>query len=202
MKSKLIKIILLLIIIFPSIALADGGMFYYDLYDNAHILNETEQISYINHDNGIQKMIIAVNAKSIDQAKSIVWLFPLPASPERIKIDIINKLPNFNGGLLKGHFLKYYDKLVDFMLYTQYFRFIIYILNTTFIELGNHGEQDSDITMFQRVEKLGLTTELISAKNSDSLEIYLTHKKLFVPPEFKKILNDYINKDIPVQNRI
>jgi len=176
MKYKLVKIFFFLIIIFPTIALADGGMFYYDLYDNAHILNETEQISYINYDSGIQKMIIAVNAKSPDQAKSIIWLFPLPTSPEKIKIDIINKLPNFNGGLLKGHFLKYYDQLVDFLLYTQYFRFIINILNATFIELGNHGEQETNITMFQRVEKLGLTTELISAKNSDSLENYLAQK--------------------------
>jgi len=187
--------ILLLVIFIPSLALADGGMFFYDLYDEAHILNETDQISYINYANGIQKMIIAANAKSIKQAKSIIWLFPLPSSPENIKIDIINKLPNFNGGLLKGHFLKYYNELVDFLLYTQYFRFIIYYLNKSFIELGNHGYNDNNITMFQRVEKLGLTAEIISAKNSDSLENYLTHKKLAIPKEFKTILNYYINKD-------
>jgi len=198
-KSSMIKkifiFILFLTIISPSIVFADGGMFFYDLYDEANILTETDQLSYINFDNGIQKMIIAVNAQSIKQAKSIIWLFPLPASPEKIKIDIINKLPSFNGGLLKGHFLKYYDQLVNFLLYTQFFRFIITILESNIIELSNTNESENNILLTQRIEKLGLTTELISAKNSDSLENYLKNKKISVPQEFKKILNDYINND-------
>jgi len=182
-------------IVSPSIIFADGGIVYYDLYDNAYMLNENDQVAYINHDNETQKMIIAVNAKSISSAKSILWLFPLPAPPEKIKIDIIDKLPNFNGNLLKGHFLKYYDQLTDLMYYSHLFRLIIYAIDLTFLELGNSNGSIDNINIFQHVEKLGLTTEVISAKNSDSLETYLTQKKLTIPPRFKKLLGNYIDRE-------
>jgi len=193
--NKFFLFILFLTIIFPSIVFADGGIIYYDLFNNAYMLNETDQVAYINHDNETQKMIIAVNANSIKSAKSILWLFPLPASPEKIKIDIINKLPNFYGNLLNGHFLKNYDQLTDIMYYSQLFRFIIYAIDLTFMELNNDEKSFDSIHVFQHVEKLGLATELISAKNSDSLEAYLAQKKLTIPPRFKKLLGNYIDRE-------
>jgi len=110
--NKFFLFILFLTIIFPSIVFADGGIIYYDLFNNAYMLNETDQVAYINHDNETQKMIIAVNANSIKSAKSILWLFPLPASPEKIKIDIINKGSSLNrvgkSELIKIQFARYH----------------------------------------------------------------------------------------------
>jgi len=180
-------------ILLPSLLYADGGVYQYDLYDKPTLVDETEQNCYINYRNGIQKMILEVNAKSNTKAKSIIWLFPVPALPKDIKLDILDKTPLIHGGLLSGHYLMYYDNIIRTFYATQLFRPLFNI--TYIIDIGLSNKTDPGVLLFNKVEKLGMTTFVLSAKNADALEKFMFERKIHFPIEFKKIIQDYIYKD-------
>jgi len=195
MKRIFCQTLLIFLIMLSSVTLADGAIIYHDLYNQVFILNETEQTCFINYKDGIQKMFFTVNVKAINQAKSLVWIFPIPSSPENIKTDIINNLPLFYGRVLEEHSKLYCDKIIKFMNYTQYSSLMLYLLYPSFLEITNNLTREGELQTFNRSNTRKLTTDVISAKNSDSLENYLLNKKLKLPEQLKKVLNEYMYKD-------
>ncbi len=54
---------------------------------------------------------------------------------------------------------------------------------------------EEGVTIHEHIEKMGLTTELVSAKESNALYNYLTNKGLDLPSDSKAILDEYIGKE-------
>jgi hypothetical protein len=59
----------------------------------------------------------------------------------------------------------------------------------------NFNEISDGVTVYESIEKIGLTTELVSAVNGSSLTEYITSKGLNLPESSKSILDEYTGKE-------
>jgi len=91
---KKIICLITLIVLTPSLVLGDGIVI--PPVDPHIPLDENAQLATINYQDGLEKMIISVNfdMKDYDEA---AWVFPVPAEPNSVVIDIINDFPRFTG---------------------------------------------------------------------------------------------------------
>ncbi|NMC98730.1 MAG: hypothetical protein GYA62_03275 [Bacteroidales bacterium] len=135
---------------------------------------------------------VALNEKSADN--KIIWLFPIPAKPNETKIDIIDSAPTLIGKDLKSEFdrkFEYYKKL--------YFASQIFFIPSLFdlISSRNFFQNRSvnDVEVLQKVEKYGITSELINVKNKTDFIEYLKSHKIKFSDDFNKILDHYIGND-------
>jgi len=95
--KKIIAFLLLGIIFAPGFALADGGMIHFDPYsDRWDYFDETNQQAFINYENGVEKMILSVGVGDLKEGKTM-WIFPVPADPNKVAVDVITKLPILRG---------------------------------------------------------------------------------------------------------
>jgi len=189
--------ITLIIIIVPLYAFADGGVFY-RFYEQSYVMEQKKQTCYINEKNGIQNMILSINVNSDVNGTDAVWIFPVPSKPSAVKINILNTLPQLSLRYVEDYYLKNIHDMFFFITSTQLIHLPIGIIFTPMIKLGNGSPSvntNNFITLYDKVEKFGLTTELISTPKIDFLKTYLNNKKLAFPDKFNKLINNYINKD-------
>jgi len=199
MKSSLL--ILFLIIASSHCAYADGMLLIYPYMDDWVLAKENQQFAAINYENGIQKMILAIDAEL--RGKKAVWIFPVPANPEDIAIDVIKGFPMFRGYEVKIEANEKIRETFSIMrlsqLYTIPFIFFkqyepIPLIGDVFYKVYPTKALE-DVTVYEHIEKMGLTAELIGAKSGDSLYNYLINKSLNLPEDSKAILNEYVGKD-------
>jgi len=172
---------------------ADGAIFLYDpdifLW---RVQNEDRQLCAINHENGKQNMILAVDVIDLEGDKA-VWMFPVPSEPGETEIDIIKGFPELYGydilenknEMVSGHFIV--------MRLTQ-----VYTVPTLFFLIISQGMfgatlpgEGKGITVHEHIERMGLTTELVTAEDGDAFYSYLTGKGFDIPPGAKPILDEY-----------
>ncbi|RLI87773.1 MAG: hypothetical protein DRO76_01810, partial [Candidatus Altiarchaeales archaeon] len=122
-----------------------------------------------------------------------VWIFPVPAKPDKTVIDIIKGFPR----LLWGYDVK--EKTDDavsiafsVMRMSQVYTFP-FMLFSRYTSMGIGIEEG--ITIYEHIEKMGLTTELVTAEDGSAFYNYLTNKDLDLPSGLKSILEDYIGKE-------
>ncbi len=207
--KKIINIMLFLIFFclltvsfFPCVN-ADGGMIMLKM-DRWEMLDEDQQLCAINYHEGIQNMILSVNTGEEITGEKAVWIFPVPAKPEKTAINIVKGFPMFQGYDVKYKADNSISDIFGFIRASQ-----IYTLPYLFIFRGRMGTALGSLEMYyqgdikgiegvtvhESIEKSGLTTELISALDINSFSNYLISKDLDVPPNFKSILDDYIGKE-------
>ncbi len=99
-KSKItlfITLLVLLSFVFIQPVSADGMIHIYDpdMY-RWGLVNEDQQLTAINYENGFQNMILSVDVSEMRGEKA-VWLFPVPAKPDKTVIDVIKGFPRLWG---------------------------------------------------------------------------------------------------------
>lgn len=181
--------IILTLLLIPSV-LSDGGLIIHDK-DLWGMADEEQQIAAINYKNGFQNMILTVETSEELQGDKVVWIFPVPASPDKTIINVVKSFPTPFGYDIEERVDRSVSGTFSLIRATQ-----IYPLPLTFTRtfFGKAGSLEAGVTVHETVEKYGLTTELVSTINSQSFENYLTSKDLEVPQNFKAILNDYIGQ--------
>ena len=86
----------------PKFVLADGMMIRPDPHaDRWDYSGESNQQAFINYDKGLQKMIISVGLEG-KHSKGLVWLFPVPADPNKVAIDVVKSLKEQDNGKNNG----------------------------------------------------------------------------------------------------
>ncbi len=186
----------------PLFVSADGMVIWSD-YDNWRFRDEESQLAFINFEKGIQKMIISVGLK--EDTGSGVWLFPVPAKPEKVVIDVVEQFPDWYGSDIFSaaksnlgdirHALGVTQGYPIFFPYRHYY----YSGSVAAIpELGTNsldGIVKQDVVVHEHLEKEGITTEIITAKTSLGLYDYLKNKNLNVAEGSIPVLGNYIGKD-------
>jgi len=199
--KKLIALVLLFIMIFPTSVFADGVIWHY--YNNRlQPLEENEQRAAINYQNGIQKMIIDVNF-DMGAGDRAVWVFPVPASPDDVVIDVVTEFPSLYGSDPRVQAKSAIGSILVLSTYTQiYPLFLIlpfFIWFTPFSALsstaGMARESINDVTVHEHIEKEGITTEIITSLSGDALYNYLVGQGLSIERDAIDVFNDYIGKD-------
>ena len=216
-KIKLELIYLSILFIFSSFlftpfASADGGMVIYDPIVSSWDLKDIDQqVCAINYENGIENMILSINVENLDGEKA-VWIFPVPAKPDKIVIDIIKDFPTFWGYNVKDEANEKFSSALLLMQLSQIYPFPFFIGGNIFFRSMSMGRDagigyplsteggltigvSGGVRIYEHVEKMGLTTELITSEKGDALYDYLKEKELEIPPSFKSILEEYIGQD-------
>jgi len=165
--------------------------------DRWNPLQEKSQFAFINYDSGIEKMLISVSIDTwaITGKEKVVWIFPVPAPPEQTSIDILNEIPDLKGTPLGEVVKDYTSGSLLVMSLTQIYPapFLFFTFFTrSFLSTGGINQ---DVEVYEHVEKMGITTELISAKSPNALSEYTKSKNLVFPEGLNSILEGYINED-------
>lgn len=207
-KKALISLILLILLVSP-LAFADGGLWIRDR-DRWDLYDQEQQLASIDYKDGYQNMLIQINIDDQVHGDKAVWIFPVPAPPEKVAIDVMKGYPIFEGdnikneleltvsgmGLLYAFYSTFPFSMILFPLFTAMGSAGSYAsarYNEEFNQLFHTG--DWDVTVHEVIEKMGITTELITTRDATSLQGYLNSKGLDFPEDSKEMLNEYIGKD-------
>lgn len=204
--SSIITVFLILIsLIIPRFILADGMVIIPDPFsDRWDYLGENSQQAFINYENGLEKLILSIDMDETSQ--NAVWIFPVPANPNEVVIDVITKLPQLAGEEVtkkaKSNLLDIKKILSATQIYT--IPFInwggVNIYETRgfgapgAFETGSR-EKETDVIIHEHLEKEGITTEIITTKTAQALYQYLQNKGLNIEVGSIPVLSEYIGKN-------
>jgi hypothetical protein len=158
--------------------------------------NEQLQVAAINYENNTEKLAIAVKLDKLGN-RSAVWLVPIPAKPEDIKMDVLQSFPYFYGTDL----VLYTDKKVDEITYlplaaslTQIYPGV-FVLPYLYYLANNMGANEGGIQIHADIQKGGITSQVITADNTASLYNYLKNMNIMVEEGSLPIFEEYIGKN-------
>jgi hypothetical protein len=197
------KIIILLAIVFSfstlvSTTSADGSIHAY-IEGTWEVFNETQQECVINFHEGRQGMILTVETSQRLRGEKAVWIFPVPAAPEKTDVNILEGFPELDGYDVEERAKQDLSDVFNIMQSTQVYPLLFQLFQPSMMlpkgpmaiqQLGEKG-----VTVHERVEKLGLTTELVSAEDGSSLKSYITQQGLTLPAASQNILEEYIGQE-------
>jgi hypothetical protein len=200
-------VLVLMTAILASSVLADGGLVIrISDMDMWKMFDEGQQYCAINYKDGVQHMILAIDTAEELTGDSAVWMFPVPANPDEIDIDIFHSFPFLAGVDLSEKASESMSDSYTWISATQVYTIppLAFIIGSRRVGSGKslsyYGAADSapsqsEVVVYESVEKWGLTTELISATDRDAFNGYLAGKNLDLPDDFDRIIEEYIGKD-------
>jgi hypothetical protein len=202
--KKLISLLCIILVLLSSLALADGGMWIHRP-DGWQLHPEERQLCAINYENGYQNMILSINFDSDTKGgDKAVWIFPIPAKPEDTVVDVIKGFPQFHGYDIKSQAKSKVSNAFQMMRATQIYPLffisrVMYAASSSndLLGLAANSKQYKEPSMYiyEHIEKMGLTTELIKVKDGKVLQDYFSAKKLYIPSESQKVFDEYIGQD-------
>lgn len=185
-------VVALAVLFFCPIIFADGMFFIYD-DDSWNLRSENQQLAAINYEDGFENMLISVDIGEEVSGEKAVWVFPVPSSPDKVTIDILKGFPRFMGVDIDLEYGLAVERVGLFMVaYATLPPGIILIYGT--MAGATLGEMD-DLTVHEKIEKMGLTSELITTKSQEALDQYLQDKGLELPASSKATLDEYVGED-------
>ena len=211
---KIYIIILILCVISVNVALADGGA-YLVRKGIGTLLDEEDQYAQIEYNNGIENLSLSVNLANVKNVDKAVWIFPVPAKPEKIKIDISSGIAFGNNSSLT---MKKFSKFlfIDHLMWicaSQIYPILAFKIKTPFFdeELDElmqeikrleyrkkrrlSDKSEASYKIYKAISKYGINCVLVSIENMRRLSEYLDSKKLKLPENFMKMTAEYIGKD-------
>ncbi len=196
---KVIKSLLSFLLFFILIAPVLGdGFVIIDDEDIWRIHNERQQLCAINYENGYQNMILSIDTDELhgDQA---VWIFPVPSGPEETVIDIMKGFPEPRGYDIERKVDSEIEGAFSSMRLTQIYTFPWFFTKRVFMGAAKEGvaelAAEPSVVVHEHIEKMGMTTELITAKDGTAFWNWLTLRGLELPEESKAVLDEYIGED-------
>ncbi len=171
----------------------DGGVFGKSF--TLIYMNENTQYAIIHHNNGIQKMLIAINFDWQESNKT-AWIVPIPANADDVNIDIASGAPSFDGIDIIEEAKSELDIVSNFYLFAYLYSIALplpFTLSIGFFAFG--GSSGLGIEVHERLEKHGLTAEVISATEGEGILDYLASKGLNITKGVVPQLDDYVDKN-------
>lgn len=196
---KLISLFLICLFVMPLV-LADGMI----IRPRDYIV-EKGQLAYIdyNKDAKLEKMLLGIQLGNMHGQKA-AWIFPVPSNPNDVAIDVLPNLPNYYGSEVKSYARNLISNIVEKMVMYQiwpaffFFNRIVYSMNAPSVGRAMEStsvETGQSVVVYEHIEKYGLTTELVGAKDGAAIRLYLVNKGLEVPFEANTVLRNYADKD-------
>lgn len=181
---------------------ADGMSFMGDP-DMMVLQPEHDQTGAVFYENGYENLLLSVSLDWSLAGNQSVWIFPVPAQPHMVHIDLLKGFPTYDGTRVPDLYAQQIGMVAlasasyaTFPLATPYF-----LLAGVGISRGSGGfagappQSHGDVIIYERVDKMGLSTELVTAKNASALTAYLSGRGFVIPRESLAMLEDYIAQD-------
>lgn len=202
MKNKLLYLLLIITLILSPLSIsADGGAIRPWLDGDWTWTDENSQQAFINYEEGKEKLIIAVD---LDEGNSdIAWIVPIPSQPDRVELDIASELPIFYGDDVMSkakisfseNLKKSYCAGLLGQVWTFPFALVFVSLSGTGGRDGENTFSDNSLTVSSHIEKTGMVSEVITAKDSRSIYNYFSQKGFNIEKGSITELDSYIAKD-------
>jgi hypothetical protein len=196
---KMLLILLSFCIVFVlSPAVNSDGCIFIPTIDSWIGAPEENQIGLINYNKGLENLTIVVDVRGNNlQVEQALWLFPVPSEPDDVSIDIVDSIDFYRGGIYDVN--EYAEHLLVqsfiFKLVSQP-QFVMAPLIWVYMSGSIGAAYDSnDLTVYQHIEKKGLTTEVIETKNSEALSYYLSEKNITLFDNATQPINEYIGEN-------
>jgi hypothetical protein len=207
-QARLAVFSLLILFILPvPVVFADGMSLRFNANESAwDLISENEQLCVISYNHGMQNMLLSIYLASDELAgENAVWLFPVPASPLDVTIDINKEFPSFTGVDIQYSAAGKLSDAFSLMRYTQGYPSILFPY-PPFVRRkagtlaspsggGSATVENEEVTVYSKVEKMGLTTELISTTEGNAFHDYLSTKGLNLVEAHISLLDSYIGQD-------
>jgi len=195
------SVLVLFILLFPVVA-ADGMTFKYDIESGWGFISENEQLCVISYSGGVQNLLLSIYLAPDElTGENAVWLFPIPASPHDVTININKEFPAFTGVDIQRSASGKLSDAFNLMRYTQ--GYPLFFPHPIF--LGNEGAREGgpgsatveneEVTIYSKVENMGLAVELISTTEGNAFHDYLGTKGLNLAGAQVSLLDSYIGQD-------
>lgn len=190
-------------ILFTSSVVSDGGIWIKppDEMSDWELMREDQQLCAIYYENGFQNMILTIGLSQLEGEKAI-WIFPVPAKPDETVIDIIKGFPTLSGDDIHKEAEKAVTDTFNLIRMTQpyyaglFFPFLYGSMGGYWSGMSQRNFlQEDGITVHERIEKMGLTTELITAERADAFHNYLSGKDVNLPDSSKAVFDEYIGQE-------
>ena len=187
-------------------AMADGGFYRYVPIDDAwQTATERAQFGIINFNAGQEKMVLSIQVEAEDLSSAVTrtaWIFPIPSDPQDVSLDHLALTPRMAGEPINRLAAKAVSGepawaycILGSQLYTVPFMAPL-LLYTMVLGFGGSGGIGGDnVTNFDRMEKYGVTSEVISAESSDALYDYVHAKGIDLPNTAKSVIAGYVGKN-------
>lgn len=201
MKNKAFAFLTILSILACSVH-ADGCGFWYDYgTDRYNPLTQKSQTASIDYANGKEELLISINTRL--EGDKAVWIFPIPSEPGETDIDILKEFPEYYGDDVNSKAGYTIRGTTVPMLLSQAWLIsgaLMFWQMGVFSVGGSSGmvvdgSKDSGIRIHERVEKMGLATELVEARDENAFKKYMQEKELTIPEESLLVIKEYIGKD-------
>lgn len=191
-----------------SAAFADGMAFFKDPgLREWSLLGENAQSALIHYYKGREALLLAIDLEREIAGGAAVWLFPVPCRPEAVKIDILSGESRFKGeDIVTGLRSAVYSAAVGSASLST-FPLSVFGLSMPmsripsgerrWLAADEDGEpfEYPDVEIHARIDKMGLTTELVTARTADALTRHLAERGLDLPRGSSVFLESYIGKD-------
>jgi hypothetical protein len=180
-------------------AIADGGIWHYGDDNRMYLAQENAQVAAINYQDGLERMLISVNYNG--ENVHSVWIFPVPARPSKVGIDVVSSFPSFSGTNPEQTAKSAVGMNLAIGAMTQIYPLVLgipflYIQGGMMAQsMNGFGDMLKGVQVWESIEKDGIRTELITTESGDSLYNYLRAQGLFFDRDTISIFNGYIGKD-------
>ncbi len=206
----------------PSYTFADGIVIRYPSKIVSPYLNEPKrwgdwtyadeysQQALIGYENGIEKMLLSINLQA--SREDAVWIFPVPAPPTKVTVDLKSNFPQLRGEEITGKAKFALFSIKRFLAATQLYPIFLAGGWGNFWGLHYSGPLyypdapaslssiaipsiTTDVVAYKHIEKSGLAAEVITAKTARGVYQYLREKGLHIEENTIPALSHYIGKD-------
>jgi len=205
---KRLPVFVVLCAALASAAFADGMAFFKDPSRvEWSLLGENAQTALIHFYQGREALLISIAPEKSISRVAAVWLFPVPCAPEKVGIDILSGGSQFEGNdIVAGFRSGLYSVAVGSaalstfplsVFYSPMLFYQSYRPEHLWLAAGAHGEpfELSDVEIHAQIDKMGLTTELVTARTAEALARHLAERGLDLPRESLAFLDSYIGQD-------
>jgi len=207
--KKIITLCLSVALITPFFALADGGMVHFDPYSGRwDFADETNQQAFINFEKGMEKMILSVGVGDLKEGKTM-WIFPVPADPDKVAVDVVTKLPSLRGEEISEKARSNLDDAKSWLWATQIYTLPFALThslggsssfdggmpNSTGLGQGFKNATRSDVVVYEHLEKEGITSEIVTARTAQGFNEYFSNKGLKIEASTIPVLQNYIGQE-------
>jgi hypothetical protein len=184
----------MLLLIYPQSLLADGVMIVPTPDKSWSLVQEGSQNALILYNEGREEMLLNVNASG-DLANA-VWVFPIPAKPDDIDIDIVTSKQKLEGDLVGRKMANTFEDMALYHIDPTIFIAKTLPISGSAIMSGAIGfDGGNGVTVHEVVQKKGLISEVISTTDAASLNSYLESRGINSNEDTIKLFDEYIGKD-------
>ena len=197
--KKAIALFLILLLLAPYAA-ADGMMFIEDR-DMWYLQPEENQLAAIHYENGMENLLISVSPGGNFSGDHAVWIFPVPAAPGKVKIDVLKGYPRMYGKNFEDSYVSAVTtSVVAQILYATFPVSILsggsaVILSAYVFGMAGSISKSADVEIYDRAERMGITTEVVTATDADALQEYLVSLGMDGKNDEREFLQSYIGKN-------